>query len=173
MPHIKGELAFQSTHPCGVRLAVSMLQAVSTQFQSTHPCGVRRDYRIQPSVSFCCFNPRTRVGCDFCQVCMIYIKSVVSIHAPVWGATPTACQSPRRISFNPRTRVGCDPRDCPVQLVAKVSIHAPVWGATRQTTMTAQILSVSIHAPVWGATTLDTPTVTMTGFNPRTRVGCD
>ena len=76
-----------------------------------------------------CFNPRTRVGCDrflgYSLFCWI-----VSIHAPVWGATPltTFCQSAmmfqsthpcgvrlgagnvwvRPQCFNPRTRVGCD-----------------------------------------------------------------
>ena len=33
--------------------------------------------------------------------------------------------------------------------------------------------SVSIHAPVWGATFDPYKNVVVTGFNPRTRVGCD
>ena len=32
------------------------------------------------------FNPRTRVGCDV-QTDMDYKRQLVSIHAPVWGAT--------------------------------------------------------------------------------------
>ena len=56
----------------------------------------------------------------------------ISIHAPVWGATPsmvaTGCG---QLYFNPRTRVGCDIADqyryCVIDCI---SIHAPVWGAT-------------------------------------------
>jgi len=76
-----------------------------------------------------CFNPRTRVGCDYDKK-LISPTSAVSIHAPVWGATkklPTVitsnmfqsthpCGVRRRkrvfaivdFGFNPRTRVGCD-----------------------------------------------------------------
>ena len=57
--------------------------------------------------------------------------SIVSIHAPVWGAT----------AFN--ENVGCYQR---------VSIHAPVWGATSFKGVPFFVGSVSIHAPVWGAT---------------------
>ena len=35
------------------------------------------------------FNPRTRVGCDNNQITGTPI-SIVSIHAPVWGATYVA-----------------------------------------------------------------------------------
>ena len=35
-------------------------------------------------------------------------------------------------------------------------------------------LPVSIHAPAWGATSRDVLLLlSLTGFNPRTRVGCD
>ena len=55
-----------------------------------------------------------------------------------------------------------------------VSIHAPAWGATPRMTPFAEILRVSIHAPAWGAThALDDLGIRQTGFNPRTRVGCD
>ena len=32
---------------------------------------------------------------------------------------------------------------------------------------------VSIHAPAWGATVPPTPRLAQSGFNPRTRMGCD
>ena len=99
------------------------------QFQSTHPCGVRQNKR-KPQSSQLCFNPRTRVGCDDLGD-NIGQCIVVSIHAPVWGATliyiamtlraiefqsTHPCGVRRRAStkrrshycFNPRTRVGCD-----------------------------------------------------------------
>ena len=33
------------------------------------------------------FNPRTRVGCDLVKIGLPIILSVISIHAPAWGAT--------------------------------------------------------------------------------------
>jgi len=78
-------------------------------FQSTRPCGARR-----------------RSGSRLRHLL------VVSIHAPVWGAT---------------SKLGC-------YLCARcrVSIHAPVWGATLFSPAAAKVEEVSIHAPVWGAT---------------------
>ncbi len=101
---------------------------------------------------------------------------MVSIHAPVWGATNRAFSFARRKPcFNPRARAGRDPR---LRLVhgpdRAVSIHAPVRGATgRYWTVAPATLfqstrpcgarradgvearrdtGVSIHAPVRGAT---------------------
>ena len=96
-------------------------------FQSTHPCGVRLGHTVDS------------------------IKSFVSIHAPVWGATVELKKAIENYSFNPRTRVGCD--------------HWKKLGYAS--------LQVSIHAPVWGATSKLLRLVSMACFNPRTRVGCD
>ena len=119
-------------------------------FQSTHPCGVRhlpsKYTAYQQS-----FNPRTRVGCDAILL-ILALNSLVSIHAPVWGATRLSsgmlaitCFNPRTrvgcdrfsrdtcgfdTSFNPRTRVGCDTSLQALWNDLPVSIHAPVWGAT-------------------------------------------
>ena len=183
---------FQSTHPCGVRLndvagvvhgQVSIhapvwgatclrlkVQSILT-FQSTHPCGVR--LRISRwCVIYSSFNPRTRVGCDDCDKKM-WLGLLVSIHAPVWGATRVELASETAVSFNPRTRVGCDvcypnfrvfsafqsTHPCGVRqargrcgISAIVSIHAPVWGATTLAKIESVKQDVSIHAPVWGAT---------------------
>ena len=57
-------VAFQSTHPHGVRLVVLLVTLFGHQFQSTHPHGVRHMY--------------TYIGVRF---------EDVSIHAPAWGAT--------------------------------------------------------------------------------------
>ena len=78
------------------------------------------------------FNPRPRVGGD-----MIYVRRksrnyLVSIHAPVWGATADD------VMFLPRLQ--------------RVSIHAPVWGATIDCPVLGSCWFVSIHAPAWGAT---------------------
>ena len=54
------------------------------------------------------FNPRSRVGSDPGPASRLLARGI-SIHAPVWGATPPA----------------------PAGLcLPMISIHAPVWGAT-------------------------------------------
>ena len=81
-----------------------------------------------------------------------------------------------RTCFNPRTREGGDlvilyQRD----VLPVVSIHAPAWGATQAAaTAVAAEHGVSTHAPAWGATNVSSALMaSLTGFNPRTRVGCD
>ena len=99
-------------------------------FQSTHPHGVRRMDDAQPKTCYC-FNPRTRMGCDFSASYDVYKSGNVSIHAPAWGATLlTKWRQTRAI----------------------VSIHAPAWGATLLTADIPPPIIVSIHAPAWGAT---------------------
>ncbi len=76
-------------------------------FQSTLPYGERLVHPLI-TLSFFGFNPRSRMGSDFRRIIPL-VKYVVSIHAPVWGAT--------RYFF-------------PNYHDMRVSIHAPVWGAT-------------------------------------------
>ena len=82
-----------------------------------------------------------------------YLADVISIHAPMWGATgaqgPTVKGdgnfNPRThvgcdltvnncfqsvIDFNPRTHVGCDQVQLFYLCLILISIHAPMWGAT-------------------------------------------
>ena len=74
---------------------------------------------------------RARVGRDCIRVQRQVAVLVVSIHAPVWGATFA---------------------DDGKSILVAVSIHAPVWGATRPRAVHVLGVLVSIHAPVWGAT---------------------
>ena len=60
--HAISMTTFQSTHPCGVRIALPTNLKIDAEFQSTHPCGVR----------------------SFEQY--LFGDTTVSIHAPVWGA---------------------------------------------------------------------------------------
>ena len=98
---------FQSTHPHGVRLALTVIVLSffpgfnprthmgcdgatlrgpqSWEFQSTHPHGVRRS-RVRLNVIRISFNPRTHMGCDL-SVARSIDRIEVSIHAPTWGAT--------------------------------------------------------------------------------------
>ena len=97
------------------------------------------------------FNPRTRKGCDYSALFCIYIPKV-SIHAPVKDAT-----------HHHRHR----------HIPNQVSIHAPVKDATSVVTAVTSPTLVSIHAPVKDATRLFQAVKSHTGFNPRTRKGCD
>ncbi len=57
-------LRFQSTHPQGVRRYNKLSNNHLDQFQSTHPQGVRQTIADTCQPPVCCFNPRTRRGCD-------------------------------------------------------------------------------------------------------------
>ena len=146
-------MAFQSTHPSGVRLCISAMNGDWDAFQSTHPSGVRR--RSGPW-----------------RFALLFI----SIHAPQWGATlmpsvvapkpsyfnprtPVGCDvrnlpcARRHRYFNPRTPVGCD-RPCPRSSTRRnrfQSTHPS--GVRRQGRWRPlQEIPISIHAPQWGAT---------------------
>ena len=121
------------------------------------------------------FNPRTRVGCD-CRTGGTMNASLISIHAPAWGATGVGISSvffardfnPRtRVGcdegfqklwdwlkdFNPRTRVGCDPNRI------KIIWMLPTFQSTHPRGV-RQLYCFQL-ALLCG------------NFNPRTRVGCD
>ena len=112
-----------------------------------------------------------------CLVSTSSLSFIVSIHAPVKGATPGTHASASKVScFNPRTREGCDLITLtPAGIVMDVSIHAPVKGATFVAIVKALITeNVSIHAPVKGATcSVCNQCDVFKCFNPRTREGCD
>ena len=100
-------IEFQSTHPCRVRPDISFMPMDKYVFQSTHPCRVRRFFKYS-KLKRGYFNPRTRAGCDTKDFERLY-SNIISIHAPVQGAT--SC-------------LAC------LKLSASISIHAPVQGAT-------------------------------------------
>ena len=163
---------FQSTHPHGVRPLRTSFVSSSAMFQSTHPHGVRPRYALRSS-SALCFNPRTHMGCDLCEIENVFFH-FVSIHAPTWGATFLIFLNCFHIiSFNPRTHMGCDlpsivdkiyrgfnPRThMGCDLICVVLKHCSVCFNPR-THMGCDVVSfnhginfsVSIHAPTWGAT---------------------
>jgi len=143
---------FQSTRPRGARLQGSLFLISITQFQSTRPRGARRvwdevDKRL----------------------------SIVSIHAPAWGATlerfhgvmEAAFQSTRprgarpppskaayaHNGFNPRARVGRDERPAGMWIGHSRFQSTRPRGARRKALgWMVDKLVVSIHAPAWGAT---------------------
>ena len=218
---LMGFNTFQSTHPRGVRqqlitgqiliILVSIhapawgatspvLEKASSLIVSIHAPAWGATPRLRRSFGPSrCFNPRTRVGCDACDVSgsdapttfqsthprgvrlqnnrPLDVVGHVSIHAPAWGATGIL--------------IG-------LGHIALVSIHAPAWGATSRKVITTPRRGefqsthprgvrlmhgqffpgeafVSIHAPAWGATRCHAhqPLPSFLCFNPRTRVGCD
>ena len=114
------------------------------------------------------------MGCDWQEFATAYDRGV-SIHAPARGATLLQALSQCSLfSFNPRTRTGCDFHCSIFQSFCLVSIHAPARGATSCRNCVTHVSYVSIHAPARGATIRFFNTILSdTGFNPRTRTGCD
>ena len=188
---------FQSTHPRGVRHINAPWRTFNMGFQSTHPRGVRRARRRFNPKSLS-FNPRTRVGCDLRSVTSITLwmmfqsthprgvrhvvyhdvdpSTVVSIHAPAWGATLDYSQRatffafqsthPRGVRltfvsvvtkarcFNPRTRVGCDEsKQLSIRQLNRFNPRTRV-GCDVHRVFSSLRSHVSIHAPAWGATNL-------------------
>ena len=123
-------------------------------FQSTRPRGARHFPRRPRGNVPQCFNPRARVERDPRSLGAHPPRVLVSIHAPVWGATfVIPNESPDGEEFQSTRPCG-----------ARLPLHSTVPDTD----------TVSIHAPVWGATSLCQAGATAPGsFNPRARVGRD
>ena len=99
----------------------------------------------------------------------------VSIHAPLRGATFVRDVGVPDLVFQSThpcgVRHGTILHYCPDCLV---SIHAPLRGATEFLTITTGEKWVSIHAPLRGATVMRSRlSPAAVSFNPRTPAGCD
>ena len=107
--HFIDKLLFQFTLPCGERHEVIARIKAAIEFQFTLPCGERHNID-EDYVKFTQFQ--FTLPCGERLVWQITINNVkyISIHAPVWGATLSACLR---------------------KLFPEISIHAPVWGATK------------------------------------------
>ena len=145
-------MEFQSTHPRGVRLFLSIFLFAYTDFnpRTRVGCDGVNDYATKPSTYF---NPRTRVGCD------------------LNNGGKKLCH----INFNPRTRVGCDQRKRgPSVRHHVISIHAPAWGAT-VALIKGITGSLDFNPRTRVGCDLQEPSIFphARNFNPRTRVGCD
>ena len=131
------------------------------------------------TVKRACFNPRTRVGCDSFRTTKLVGRTLVSIHAPAWGATKKLVNSknmtkmfqsthPRGVRplgsslfpapqncFNPRTRVGCDTSVFAYfPIITSFNPRTRVGCDTVSGDVVIKVNQVSIHAPAWGATAL-------------------
>ncbi len=79
-------VSFQSTRPRGARPVLCVCLQAQESFQSTRPRGARL-LVLDISQRVLRFNPRARVGRDILHNLLFSIHSLVSIHAPAWGAT--------------------------------------------------------------------------------------
>ena len=99
------------------------------------------------------FNPRSRVGSDPIVPDNNNRFSVISIHAPAWGATgDEEDKCLRRIFQSTLPRGERLQQLFDLFLFFRISIHAPAWGATGLLLLICQTVNISIHAPAWGAT---------------------
>ncbi len=109
-----------------------------------------------------------------CPVC--YRITVISIHAPAWGATSARRVTPKlAYDFNPRSRVGSDGPD-PLDVYTRALFQSTLPRGERrvQARPDDRAVLISIHAPAWGATLrADRMPSPCDNFNPRSRVGSD
>ena len=85
------DFQFQSTHPCGVRPKWEPPRPRPPCFNPRTRAGCDQlPHRFSPPSD--CFNPRTRAGCDT-DFHLFYLLCLVSIHAPVRGATKRVLES--------------------------------------------------------------------------------
>ena len=149
---VNQEIQFQFTHPYGVRRQLEMREMQrENQFQFTHPYGVRRDKtcarnRIER------FNSRTHMGCDTFAG-SVRCRRLVSIHAPIWGATVKLRKEFLFLKFQFTHPYG-------VRLVGglfrkrsiKFQFTHPYGVRPTKVCCRLRLVNVSIHAPIWGAT---------------------
>ncbi len=142
-------------------------------FQSTRPYGARLSYVFRNAL-FVCFNPRARMGRDHHAV-VLYRARLVSIHAPVWGATQIIWQPHHNHKFQSTRPYGAR------QITHLFFTYDIQFQSTRPYGARLNFLEkirvktgVSIHAPVWGATSSQCARCHGDPcFNPRARMGRD
>ena len=162
------KLRFQSTPLWeGRRPAMKYLTALNT-FQSTPLWEGRRAQLVLGHMNIR-FNPRPCGRGDGIIAHRVPLSNIVSIHAPVGGATfgSQPSVSANAVSIHAPVGGATGVLDGAAQL-APVSIHAPVGGATGRRPALGKGDMVSIHAPVGGATLFWDTCFPYSGcFNPR------
>ena len=99
----------------------------------------------------CSFNPRSHMGSDLPQL-SLECTTIVSIHAPTWGATMSS------ITKYP---------------IISVSIHAPTWGATHGTCEAGQEPSFNPRSHMGSDLPWDMLSRGASRFNPRSHMVSD
>ena len=96
----------------------------------------------------------------------------VSIHAPARGAMSCMSGNNNAVGFNSRTREGCDTVKQKQKRYKMFQFTHP-RGVRLEKTKAEIAALVSIHAPARGAILLTSKSHSESGFNSRTREGCD
>ena len=122
---------FQFTLPCGERPIYNHWFIIFIEFQFTLPCGER-----------------------LAALQLLNLTVVISIHAPVWGATYSDMKRGEPgYNFNSRSRVGSDfACFCINNRIYKFQFTLPCGERLLFMLLSKHRNSISIHAPVWGAT---------------------
>ena len=123
-----------------------------------------------------CFNPRTRVGCDDMsgrqalttyQFQSTHPRGVRLVHSPPFSRY-AMFQSTHPRGVRPESTLRKRPTSVRFQSTHPRGVRLIFFG------FHGFYSFVSIHAPAWGATSNSAKIMGWrTGFNPRTRVGCD
>ena len=103
-------LKFQSTPPYGGRRPLKAGVGVGAGFNPRPRMGGDHTFQLLTKRTTS-FNPRPRMGGDK-DYGNERSPIVVSIHAPVWGATSVVAPSVGDTCFNPRPRMGGDCSTC-------------------------------------------------------------
>ncbi len=152
-PNRNGVREFQSTHPHGVRQKDLLTRTTGTIVSIHTPAwGATRATVVQRLITNLCFNPHTRMGCDFSLIAFRQVLNV-SIHTPAWGATyPLPHHSP----------------------ATWVSIHTPAWGATIHLSRLLGDRRFNPHTRMGcDGFCRVINIINVQSFNPHTRMGCD
>ena len=166
---------FQSTHPMrGATFSFALPIVLPLAFQSTHPRGVRRKAGIEVKHEIY-FNPRTSEGCDCSRArafpsCRHFnprtpcgvrpgigsgLTELVEFQSthPMRGATcPCAIFARPCRDFNPRTREGCDTKPSEEEFQTQNFNPRTREGCDRTEHRRHPRVDISIHAPARGAT---------------------
>ena len=95
---------FNPRAPVGRDSPKSDCARYSELFQSPRPCGARRPFRLHDLSGNLDFNPRAPVGRDQRRT-VGEVSCVISIPAPLWGATISPRRRPKKSKFQ-------SPRPC-------------------------------------------------------------
>ena len=127
---------------------------VCRRFQSTRPRGARRCFSSSIRGNSLVSIHAPAWGATVLAPILAPLIDAVSIHAPAWGATFGRARGAwRGRCFNPRARVGRDLcRWSAVRPESQFQSTRPRGARRRVQVGGAAVVIVSIHAPAWGAT---------------------
>ena len=118
------------------------------------------------------FNPRSRMGSDS-RFTILPFLSLVSTHAPAWGATLIPTIKNQKAMFQPTLPHGERLAKISQLLAMFVSTHAPAWGATNCYYNRGSCWCFNPRSRMGSDTGTIWPAWMSSSFNPRSRMGSD